>query len=261
MMGPFRSELRKLTTVRTTAVLTLAGWALLVLGSLFLLFSNIDDETGMPTFGGAFTGSATDVAGVIDQIGGSSIIVLVIGLLLVTTEVRHQTIGRTLQLTPSRTRVLGAKLAAGLAYAAAFFLGGLLIVGVLLAIGAAAEGVGLSYGPEVGTALWHGVAGLGLTAVFGVAIGALLRSQVVAITLTLVWVFVVENLVRAFVPSVGRWLPLQAQQAVFVSQELRDSVPEGALDLLEPAVGLAVFLGYVVVALAAAAVLLRVRDV
>jgi ABC-2 type transport system permease protein len=84
---------------------------------------------------------------------------------------------------------------------------------------------------------------------------------VVAITLTLVWVFIVENLVRAFLPSVGRWLPLQAQQAVFVSQEVRDSVPEGALDLLEPAVGLAVFLGYVVVALAAAAVLLRVRDV
>jgi ABC-2 type transport system permease protein len=260
-MGPFRSELRKLTTIRTTTVLTLAGWALLILGSGFVIFSNMDPETGMPTFGGAFTGSSADVAGVIDQIGGSSIIVLVIGLLLVTTEVRHQTIGRTLQLTPSRTRVLTAKLAAGIAYAAAFFLGGLVIVGVLLAIGAAAEGVGLSYGPEVGTALWHGLTGLGLTAVFGVAIGALLRSQVVAITLTLVWVFIVENLIRAFVPAVGRWLPLQAQQAVFVSQELRDSVPADALNLLEPAVGLAVFLGYVVAALVAAAVLLRVRDV
>jgi ABC-2 type transport system permease protein len=260
-MGPFRSELRKLTTVRTTTVLTLAGWALVVLGSLFLLFSNIDDETGMPTLGGAFTGSATDVAGVIDQIGGSSIIVLVVGLLLVTTEVRHQTIGRTLQLTPSRTRVLLAKLAGGVAYAVAFFLGGLVVVGVLLAIGAAAEGVGLSYGPEVGTALWHGLAGLALTAVLGVSVGALLRSQVVAITLTLVWVFIVENLVRGFWPSIGRWLPFQAQQAVFVSEELRGAAPAGALDLLDPAVGLAVFLGYVVVFTAIAAVLLRIRDV
>jgi ABC-2 type transport system permease protein len=260
-MGTFRSELRKLTTVRTTTVLTLAGWALVILGSLFLIFSNIDDETGMPIFGGAFSGSASDVAGVIDQIGGSSIIVLVVGLLIVTTEVRHQTLGRTLQLTPSRTRVLLAKLAGGVAYAAAFFVGGLVVVGVLLAIGAAAEGVGLSFGPEVTTALWHGLVGLGLTAVLGVAVGALLRSQVVAITLTLVWVFIVENLVRGFFPSVGRWLPFQAQQAVFVSQEMRDSVPAGALDLLDPAVGLAVFLGYVVAFTAAAAVLLRTRDV
>jgi ABC-2 type transport system permease protein len=260
-MGLFRSELRKLTTVRTTTVLTLVGWALVVLGSSFLLFAGVDDETGMPTVGSGFSGSASEVADVIDQIGGSSILVLVVGLLVVTTEVRHQTIGRTLQLTPSRTRVLTAKLAGGLAYAAAFFLGGLVIVGLLLAIGAAAEGVGLSYGPEVGTALWQGVVGLGLTAVFGVAVGALLRSQVVAITLALVWVFIVENLVRGFFPAVGRWLPFQAQQAVFVSQEMRDSVPAGALDLLDPAVGLVVFLGYVVVATAAAAVLLRVRDV
>jgi ABC-2 type transport system permease protein len=257
-MGTFRAELRKLTTVRTTTVLTLAGWALVILGSLFLIFSNIDDETGMPTFGGAFSGSASDVAGVIDQIGGSSIIVLVVGLLIVTTEVRHQTLGRTLQLTPSRTRVLLAKLAGGVAYAAAFFVGGLVVVGVLLAIGAA---VGLSVGPEVTTALWHGLVGLGLTAVLGVSVGALLRSQVVAITLTLVWVFIVENLVRGFFPSVGRWLPFQAQQAVFVSQEMRDSVPAGALDLLDPAVGLAVFLGYVVVFTTAAAVLLRTRDI
>jgi hypothetical protein len=81
LMGTFRSELRKLTTVRTTTVLTLAGWALLVLGSAFLIFSNgRSTETGMPTFGGAFTGSSAEVAGVIDQIGGSSIIVLVVGL-------------------------------------------------------------------------------------------------------------------------------------------------------------------------------------
>jgi ABC-2 type transport system permease protein len=260
-MSTFRSELRKLTTVRTTTVLTLAGWALVVLGASFQIFSRVDDDTGMPSFGGAFTGSATDVAGVIDQVGGSSIIVLVVGLLIVTTEVRHQTLGRTLQVTPSRTRVLLAKLSGGVAYAAAFFVGGLAVVGVLLAIGAAAEGVGLSVGPEVTTALWHGLVGLGLTAVLGVSVGALLRSQVVAITLSLVWVFIVENLVRGFFPAVGRWLPFQAQQAVFVSQELRESVPAGALDLLDPAVGLAVFLGYVVVFTTAAAVLLRTRDV
>jgi ABC-2 type transport system permease protein len=260
-MGTFRSELRKLTTVRTTTVLTLAGWALVVLGGAFLIFSAVDDETGMPSFGAAFTGSAAEVAGVIDQVGGSSIIVLVVGLLIVTTEVRHQTIGRTLQLTPSRTRVLLAKLAGGVAYAAAFFVGGLVIVGLLLAIGAAAEGVGLSYGPEVTTALWHGLVGLGLTAVLGVSVGALLRSQVVAITLSLVWVFIVENLVRGFWPSVGKWLPFQAQQAVFLSEEVREAAPPGALNLLDPAVGLAVFLGYVVLFTAAAALLLRYRDV
>jgi ABC-2 type transport system permease protein len=263
-MGRFRAELRKLTTVRTTAVLTLLGWGLVALSGLLIVLAGIDEATGAPVMGlagGGFSGTQQEVADLVDQVGGSAILVLVVGLLVVTTEFRHATIGRTLQLTPSRVHVLALKLAAGLAYAIAFFVGGLLVVGGLLALGAVTQGVRPSIGPAVATALWHGAVGLGLTALLGVAVGALVRNQVVAVTVSLVWVFLVENLVAQLAPAVARWLPFQAQQAIFVSQEMRERLPDGVLDLLDPAVGLAVFLAYVLLAAGAAAALMRARDV
>ncbi|TVR29165.1 MAG: ATP-binding cassette domain-containing protein [Nitriliruptor sp.] len=105
--------------------------------------------------------------------------------------------------------------------------------------------------------------GAGYATVFllAVAIGALIRSQVVALTAMLVWVFIVEQLVSFAAPRVGQWLPFNALNAVFVSAEARQGVPDGMMVLLEPAVGLATFLGYVVVTAAAAILLLRTRDV
>jgi ABC-2 type transport system permease protein len=252
-MGLVVAELRKYTTVRTTWVLTLVGWGLVALsGGLLVLTSQV---------GGPFGGTAREVADVVDQIGSASVILLVVAVLAMTTEFRHGTVGRTLQLTPSRSRVLVAKLVSGVVYAVVFFLGGVAVSGLVLLAGMLVRDVSLGFGSEVATALWQGVVGLGLTAMLGVALGALLRNQVVAITVALVWVMVVESLVSQLLPEVGRWLPFQALNALFVSAEMRATVPEGMLTLLEPMAGLAVFLGYVLVATVAAGVLLRVRDV
>ena len=247
------AEIRKLRTVRTTWVLTLVGWGLVVLSvSVFLFVDEI---------GGTFDGTDGEVAAAVGQVGGNSIIILIVGILAITTEFRHGTIGRTLQLTPSRVDVLVSKLATAALYAVAFFATGLVIVAVLLAIGAAQEGVSVDVGSETLTALWHGPLGLALTALFGVAVGALLRSQVITITVTLVWLFIAENLVVGLVPAVGRWLPFQALNAVFLSGEMREMIPEGQMVPLDPLVGLATFLAYVAVAIAGPAFLLRVRDV
>jgi hypothetical protein len=137
------------------------------------------------------------VAAAVDQIGSNAIIVLIVALLAMTTEFRHGTIGRTLQLTPSRSAVLTAKLAVGVVYAVAFFVAAsILVVALVLLLGddrrrrvdrARARG---RHGA------WQGLVGLSLNALLGVAVGALIRSQVVAITVLLVWLFVVENLVR-----------------------------------------------------------------
>lgn len=257
------TELRKLTTVPTTWVLTGIGWALAALFSLLTIFLS-------PTGGGfggpedttaTFSGSAAEVALVLDQIANTSILVLIVALLSMTTEFRHGTIGRTLQLTPSRSKVLTAKLAAGLLYALLFLAGSLVVAAAALGIGALRYGVGISLDVEVARSVWQAGIGLTLIAVLGVAVGALLRNQVLAITIALVWAFVVEGLVAGLLPEVGRWLPLQAQQAVLVSAETRAAIPELDASLLDPTVGLAVFLGYVVVAAIGAAVLLRVRDV
>jgi ABC-2 type transport system permease protein len=247
------AEVRKLWTVRTTWVLTGIGLLLVGLTTGTLVFSAM--------VVGPFDGSASQVAAAVDQIGSNAIIVLVVALLAMTTEFRHGTIGRVLQLTPSRSVVLAAKLAVGVVYALAFLLASLVVVAVVLLAGAASLDVSLELGGEVGRALWQGAVGLSLNAMFGVAVGALVRSQVVAITVLLVWLFVVENLVAALWPAVGRWMPFQALNALFLSEDVLANVPDGFAAPLAAPVALTVFLGYVLVATVVAGVLLRVRDV
>jgi len=254
-MGLVAAEVRKLTTVRTTWVVSLIGLALIVLGTALVVFEE--------TMTGPFTGSDGEVAAAIGQIGSTSVIVLVVAVLVMTTEFRHGTIGRTLQLVPSRSRVLAGKLTAGVVYAVAFTLAGLAAVGAIVWLGAATKGVALQLGEETFRAVWQGVVALVLTGLLGVAVGALLRSQVVGLTVSLVWVFVVENLVVAFLPAVGRWLPFTALQAMFVTVEVTaDGQPVGmGFTPLEPAVALTAFLCYVAAATVLAGVLMRTRDV
>jgi hypothetical protein len=242
------AETRKLTTVWTTAIITLVGLVLLTVGAAFLVFES--------EFSGEFLGTDTQIADVLDQIGAMNVIALIVGLLSVTTEFRHETIGRTLQLTPSRTRVVVTKMVVGAGYGLVFFLLGLVPIALLLL----ASGAELDLGAATTRALWQGPVGLVLMAVFGVAIGALLRSQVVAVALTLLYVFVVESLFVQFLPSVGRWLPLQALNAMFVPEEMLANQP-GMMQPLDPTVGLVVFLVYCTLAAAAAITLMRVRDV
>ena len=252
-MGLVAAEVRKLRTVRTTWVLTVFGLLLVAVSVAFFLFEE--------QLSGPFLGTDAQIGAAIDQIGGNSVIVLVVGLLVMTTEFRHGTIGRTLQITPRRSLVLASKLGVGVAYAFAFFVAGLALVVAAVLLAGVLRDVGLEIGANSVRALWHGALGLALTAIFGVALGALIRSQVVAVAVTLVWVFVAENLINAFVPGLGRWLPFQALQAVFLSDEVLATMPEGMLSPLAPTAALTVFLGYVAVASLAALAALRYRDV
>jgi ABC-2 type transport system permease protein len=248
-MGLIGSELLKLTSVKTTYVLTLAGIAFAMIGAGFFVFES--------EFSGEFVGTDAQVAATIDQVGAASPLVLVVALLLITTEFRHGTIGRALQLNPSRTALLVGKAGIAVAYAVVFFLLGLVAVGLMMLL----SGESLAFGALTGEALWQGPVGLALTAVLGVTLGALIRSQVVAVSLTLVWVFLGETLVNQFAPEVGRWLPFQALNSLFVSEELMAGMPEGMVAPLEPLVGLSVFVGYLLVTAVAAIALMRYRDV
>ncbi len=255
MIGLLASELRKIWTVRTFWALSAIGWAIIALSAAGSAFASV--------FGDPYEGSPEQVAGVVETIGSNSVLVLVVALMIATTEFRHRTIGRTLQATPGRLTVLGAKLAAGVAYAVIFALGGLIVVAVVLAF-AAAGGTAPEFSGQVLTAFGQSVAGLALTGVFGVAIGALIRGQALAITVMLVWVFVVENLFAAASSlldlDIGRWLPFRALSAVFVPPEAA-AMSEGAVESLSAVAGLSTFLAYVVVVTLLAAWLWRVRDV
>jgi len=253
MTGLLRSELRKLTTGRTLLVLTLLGLGLTAAGASFGLFAT--DLTG------PFNGSTRQIADAIAAVGSTAVIALIVGILSVTTEFRHQTIGRTLQIAPSRTMVLIAKLVASVAYALVLVALALAVTAAMLAVAAAVNDVGLDWGPDATRALWQAPVGFTLNAMLGVAVGAVLRSQVVALTVTLVWLFVVETLFFFLLPSVARFLPFAALEALFVdsSAEVVDiGVTYAPLD---PGVALTVFLTYVVVACVAAGVRMTRGDV
>jgi ABC-2 type transport system permease protein len=250
--GLVAAEVRKLTSVRSTWILTLIGCALVATSAAAGVFGG---------FGTSFTGSPGQVADAIAATGGNAIIVLVVGLLAMTTEFRHGTVGRTLQITPSRTKVLLAKLVAGSLYAIAFFAGALVVaVGVLVA-GSLRYGTGLAFDGGAFEVGWQSLVGAVLTVLLGVAFGALVRAQVVAIVVALVWIFLVENLFAALLPDVGRWLPFQALGGLFIPQAAVSQLPDGAFVPLAGLTALLVFTAWVVSFTAMAAVLLRHRDV
>jgi ABC-2 type transport system permease protein len=249
--GLVAAEVRKLTSVRSTWILTVIGWFLAATSALATVAGAFEP----------FRGTEQQVADAFASAGGNSAIVLVVGLLAMTTEFRHGTVGRTLQITPSRTRVLLAKLVAGAGYAVVFFLGALVVVAAIVGVAALVQGVGLSFDDRVLEVSWQGMVGAVLTVLLGVAFGALVRAQVVAIVVALVWIFIVENLFAALLPEVGRWFPFQALNGLFIPEGAMGQLPDGAFVPLSGLAALTVFTAWVVVFTAGAAVLLRVRDV
>ena len=252
-MNAFRSEIRKLWTVRTTWAITLFGWALVVLFTIMALFTTL--------VGDPFTGTDPQIAAAVEQLGSTAVIVLIVALLAMTTEFRYGTIGRTLQIVPSRSTVLLAKLAAGLVYALVYFLSALVLVALLLGLAALVKGVSLSFGADTMAALWQAPVALALNAILGVAIGALVRSQVAAIAGVLIWYFVVESIIATLAPAAGRWLPFQSLNSLFLGEEATQAALEAGVILFPPMAALAVFLAYVATASATAVILLRTRDV
>jgi len=128
----------------------------------------------------------------------AAIVVLVLGVLGITTEYRYQTITPTVLGTPSRWAIVSAKLItfalAGLGYAIA-------CLAVQLAIAVpwlSAKNIDFDLGqPDLRRSL------LGLPLVFvlyaalGIGLGALLRNQILTIVLTLVFLLVVQNIIAA----------------------------------------------------------------
>lgn len=253
-MGLQRAEFRKLRTVRSTWAITLVGLLLVALPTATLAFGGFSD----------FTGSAEQTAGLLGGLGSATAIPLIVSLLAITTEFRHGTIGRTLQLTPSRTQVMVAKLLAAGGYALLFAVVGAVVALVVGFAGAANAGVSLTFTGEFATTLWQAVAALVLTALLGVAFGALVRSQALALTIALIYIFVLENLVVALRPEIGRWLPFQALNNLFLSAEAIEAGAAGGFSMAEPlapAVAFAVFVAWVAAFSGLAIASMRYRDV
>jgi ABC-2 type transport system permease protein len=147
---------------------------------------------------------------------------LLLGILGMAGEFRHQTVTQTFLVTPDRGRVVAAKLVAYPLAAIALALATLAVIAAVAAGWLAAKGITPSslldarLGRVVGVVLLEAVLAAGLCALVGVGVAALVRNQVAALVGVLVWVLLVEGLLMSLLhaPSLGKWLPSAAAAAL-----------------------------------------------
>jgi ABC-2 type transport system permease protein len=243
MTAQLKAELLKVRSTRTTIALFAAMIALELL--IVVLTGLLSDPSSlMSNHDQRSLFAPTVIASIFAGLGG---------VLLVTSEYRYGTIRPTLLFTPRRTTVVSAKLTAGLATGLVF---GAVSLACGIGIGSlilSARGIpsalsgggfaGLVVGGLVGTALWGA---------FGVGLGAILRGQVGAVIALLAWDFVFNGLVFGLVPSVGRFLPTPATDALIGLKSAH---------LLAPAAGGAILLAWTAVLALGGLVLMLRRDV
>ncbi len=253
-----RSEWIKMRTLRSTW-LTIGGiaFALIAFGLVSALTASgqveSDGQAGPPGFAG------TDpVSTVLSGANFAVLIVAVLGAIIGAREYSTGMIRTTLAAVPARLPVLWGKLLTFVGVITPVVVGGTLVsffagMAILDAGGAATaswadDGVARAV---LGTAVY--LVGLG---VIGVAVGLLLRSTAGAIGTVIGAVLFVPTLASALLPEswdeVLKFLPSNAGQA-FTSVSPAET-------LLTPGAGMAVFAGWVVLSVVAAAVALARRD-
>jgi ABC-type transport system involved in multi-copper enzyme maturation permease subunit len=204
-----RAELLKIRTTRS-------WWAYLI--AILLI-------TGLATAGEV--GSSSDeersaagfLAGLVDVVSATTLVAVILGITLVTSEFRHGTTTPTFLATPHRELVLTAKTIAATVVAIGFALLSLLVVAAVALPWLAAVDAAPDLGDtDLATRAADQLLVLVLSALIGVAIGAVVHNQVAALVGTLVWVFVVENLLWGLfalldVEGAVQYLPFRALDA------------------------------------------------
>lgn len=196
-MSLVRSELLKLRTVRTT-------WTMLGIGLL-----------AEALFAGLYVGLVSlDDVGPIDEVltgtGLLMLMLLVLGVLAITTEFRHGTASTTFLAEPRRYPVMTAKLAAvllmgvvtGFAYVA-------VNGGLALPLFESREG-SLPATSDIVSVYAGVVASFALLGAFGLGIGAIVRNQVGAIIAAFAFFFILSTLPELLPGEIGDYFPAQA---------------------------------------------------
>lgn len=203
-----RAEFTKLRTTRLVYGVTAAMAAFAVL----TVAANATDRQGAPPL--SADSFPTFVAGPTTLLAGAA---LLLGILGMAGEFRHQTVTQTFLVTPDRGRVVAAKLVAYPLAGIALALSILVFTATVAAGWLAAKGITPSLlDARLGRVLVGAVLAAGLCGLVGVGVAALVRNQVAALVGVLVWVLVVEGLLMSLLnaPSLGKWLPSAAAAAL-----------------------------------------------
>lgn len=191
-----RTELLKLGTTR-------APWILAAGALVFTTLLALQPVIRAGRDGAPSIGTAGAALGVVDALGRGSLVALVVGVLVVTSEFRHQTVAASLLQTPHRIRLLAAKSTASGLVGLALGVSSLLLV---LVLGTASGALQLEL---VNSDIALRVLGLVLTyplyALLGAAVGSLLSStQPLAVMLPIAWLLAVEGLITSALPQAAR---------------------------------------------------------
>jgi ABC-2 type transport system permease protein len=248
-----RSEWTKIRSVASTvwtlslAVVVTIGLGILISALSKNEFDNMSREDKLsfdPTFI-SFAGMSL-----------GQLAMIVFGVLVVSNEYSTGMIRTSLAAVPQRGTFLASKLAvaAGLAFAvgivtsfAAFFLGQAMLGGHSTSIG----------DPGVLRAVIGGALYMTLIALFSMGVAAMLRSPMLSLGVLMPFFFLISNILGAVsaTKKVARYLPDQAGSKIMqVVTPVDNDTPYG------PWGGLAIMVGWVVVALLGGYVLLKKRD-
>jgi ABC-2 type transport system permease protein len=221
MIRLIQLEWLKLRTTPALYVTVAATVALTLVSAVTNLLITV--QPGSPPFG-----SRGHVAHVLTQPGAVvSMSMLILGVLVIAGEYRQRTILGTFLAEPRRGRVLVAKLlttgAIGAVLAAVTYA---LIVAIVVPLYASK---GVHQLPLDVTSLGLGTVLAGACyGLLGVALGALTRNTVAAIVGGLVWIqFVEVGILENAIPSIAKWLPAGAAQALTTIESSPQSMSQG----------------------------------
>jgi len=205
MIAQIRAELLKIRTTRTTIALILAMIALILLFTLL---------TGLLSHPSGLMGKENQRE-LLSVSSLTGVFAALAGVLLVTSEYRFGTIRPTILFNPVRSHVLAAKVLAGALAGVAF---GVIGEAIGWATGyAILDGRGITVVLGSGDILLltlGGLAGAALWGAIGAGLGAIIHNQVGAIIALLAWGLVVDDLLFGLAPSVGRFTPTRASDAL-----------------------------------------------
>jgi ABC-2 type transport system permease protein len=243
-----RSELLKQRTTRTNGLLVAWMVGLVVLAVLLHVLSFGAEDLSRADNQMKIVGLGTTIGALFGAL---------LGAMSITGEIRHGTIRPTFLANPRRGRVIFAKVAASALAGVAVGLLAEALTGGGEAAGLAARGVRIEL--DVGDyaqLLAGGALAAALFAAIGVGVGAVVRNQVPAVVGLCVWLLFLEPILLGDLPAAAKFAPGASAGAI------AGAIPTPiADDLVAPALGVLLLVGYAVLASAAGSIATTRRDV
>ncbi len=264
MIRLLHAELLKLRSTRT-------AWGLLI-GLVPYVALNAFAQFAQSAFAGSRPAGTpgppplTDpqtIRGVLSGALSARTLLLVLGILMITTEYRHQTATPTFLAAPRRSMVVGAKLLAATVVGVLYGIVAVLVAIVTGYICYAAKGETFTVGVDKAPQAIIGIIGvIAVYTVIGIGVGTLIKNQVGAILAALGWTLAGESITTFLLTlwhnngdKIYRWFPGNAASAI------TEQFLGGGVRLLAPWAGALVLIAYGLVFAALGSVLTLRRDV